>query len=86
MDQSSAPNDLIMPALTHIRKPTATQEMTKNAMPTPQIGALLSPMTTPIDMVMGGKLAETKRLYSNVTNALSAGAHKRGEDRLARGS
>jgi hypothetical protein len=44
MVQSSAPKDLIMPALTHIRRPTASHEMMKKATPTPQIGALLSTM------------------------------------------
>jgi hypothetical protein len=87
MDQSSAPNDLIMPALTHIRKPTATHEMTKNAIPTPQIGALLSPMMSTIDVVLGMKVSKTKSLCSNVTTARSAGAHiSEGEDGLARGS
>jgi hypothetical protein len=75
-----------MPALTHIRKPTATQEMTKNVMPTPQIGALLSPTTPTIDAVLGRKVLKIERLWSNVADALSAGAHKQGEYRLARGS
>lgn len=44
MVQSSIPKDLIMHARTHILKPTATHVITKKAMPTPHMGALLSPI------------------------------------------
>lgn len=51
-----------MPALTHIRKPTATHEMMKNAIPTPQIGALLSVMLATCDMDLKTKGSRIKRV------------------------
>jgi hypothetical protein len=55
--QSSGPKDLIMPARTQTRKPTEIHVMMKKAMPTPQMGALLSPI-----VAGGGNTTQHERI------------------------
>lgn len=84
MVQSSRPKDLIIPARTHIRNPTAVQVRMKNAIPTPQTGGLLSSMVAATRTSQKLKKdGETEKQKMGGRRALSG--RQGGEKQLKRG-